>query len=80
MLLFRSGIDGRTLLFTLILGCFVADMGEGLVFLRDEGIMSWSSLDSVDDVRIVSRSFYFLVVEFFIDQNSRSDADQIHDY
>jgi hypothetical protein len=55
-------------------------MGEGLVFLRDEGIMSWSSLDSVDDVRIVSRSFYFLVVEFFIDQNSRSDADQIHDY
>lgn len=39
---FRFGIDGRTLFFTFILGCFVADVGEGLL-LRNEGILSWYS-------------------------------------
>ena len=34
---FRSGNSGRALLFTFILGCFVVDLGEGLLLLG-EGI------------------------------------------
>lgn len=56
-MLFRSGIGGRVLLFTFILGCLDVDVGDGLL-LQDEGMVSWSSLPFDVGLAILFFMFY----------------------